>query len=417
MNPTTSTFYVVGISYKKADAQTRGKFSISSENQKKLIEKAAKNGNDGLVIVSTCNRTEIIGFAMHPFKLIRLMSEFWEEGSVDEFAKYSYVIKSKAAIDHLFRMATGLDSQILGDYEIVGQLKTAYKSSKELGAINTFMERLFAIVFQASKRVKNETTLSSGTTSVSYAATQYLNSHFPTLENESILVYGIGDIGQHTVQNLFAYTNCKNISIINRSTITLNKPEIEKSKVYTHDKLQEAINQASILVVATGAPKPTVTSEHISASKKIAILDLSVPNNVELALAENQNTTLVGIDVLSKITEETIENRKQQIPLAENIILHHTEEFVNWIDIRKFTPAINSLKDTLEQLRQHEIGLQKVKGDGFSQAQVEKITTRMVHKITTQFAKHLRANTGGANKSIDLMYKVFDIEPSQESGI
>lgn len=417
MNSNTSTFYVVGISYKKADAQTRGKFSISPENQKKLIEKAAKNGNDGLVVVSTCNRTEIIGFAMHPFKLIRLMSEFWEDGTVDEFAKYSYVIKSKAAIDHLFRMATGLDSQILGDYEIVGQLKNAYKMSKELGTINTFMDRLFSHVFQASKKVKNETTLSSGTTSVAYAATQYLNSHFTKLENESILVYGIGDIGQHTVQNLFAYTKCKNISIINRSEIAVNKPELEKSKVYPHEKLQEAIDQASILIVATGAPKPTISSIHISDSKTITILDLSVPNNVDVVLTNNANTTLVGIDVLSKITEETIENRKQQVPLAEEIIEHSTEEFINWIDIRKFTPAINSLKDTLEQLRQHEISLQKVNGDGFSQEQVEKITTRMVHKITTQFAKHLRANTGGANKSIDLMYKVFDIEPSQDTGL
>jgi glutamyl-tRNA reductase len=417
MNSTTSTFYVVGISYKKADAQTRGKFSISPENQKRLIEKAAKNGNDGLVVVSTCNRTELIGFAMHPFKLIRLMSEFWEDGTVDEFAKYSYVVKSKAAIDHLFRMATGLDSQILGDYEIVGQLKTAYKTSKELGTINTFMERLFSHVFQASKKVKNETTLSSGTTSVAYAATQYLNSYFSNLENESILVYGFGDIGQHTVQNLYAYTNCKNISVVNRSAITINKPELEKSKVYPHEKLQEAIDQSTILIVATGAPKPTITAKHITPSKTITILDLSVPNNVVLALGDNSNTTLVGIDVLSKITEETIENRKQQVPLAEQIIDLSTEEFINWIDIRKFTPAINSLKDTLELLRQHEISLQKVNGDAFSQEQVEKITTRMVHKITTQFAKHLRANTGGANKSIDLMYKVFDIVPSQESGL
>lgn len=417
MNSNTSTFYVVGISYKKADAQTRGKFSISPENQKRLIEKAAKNGNDGLVVVSTCNRTEMIGFAMHPFKLIRLMSEFWEDGTVDEFAKYSYVIKSKAAIDHLFRMATGLDSQILGDYEIVGQLKTAYKLSKELGTINTFMERLFSHVFQASKKVKNETTISSGTTSVAYAATQYLNSQFPNLENETVLVYGIGDIGQHTVQNLYAYTNCKNISIVNRSTITMDKPELKQSTVYTHDRLQEAIDQCSILIVATGAPKPTITSKHISSKKTITILDLSVPNNVDVALGGNSNTTLVGIDVLSKITEETIENRKQQIPFAEQIIEHGTEEFINWIDIRKFTPAINSLKDTLELLRLQEISLQKVNGDGFSSEQVDKITSRMVHKITTQFAKHLRANTGGANKSIDLMYKVFDIEPSLESGI
>ncbi len=411
MNSITSTFYVIGISYKKADAHTRGKFSVSANNQKKLLQKAAEKGMDGLVVVSTCNRTELIGFAQHPFNLIRLLNKFWEEGTIEEFAKYSYVIKSKAAIDHVFRLATGLNSQILGDYEIVGQLKAAYQNSKKLGIINTFMDRLFAHAFQASKRVKNETTISSGTTSVSYAATQYLNKHFSNLEEESILVYGIGAIGKHTVQNLFAYTNCKNIAVVNRTAFTLNKPELKQAKVYTHNKLKQAIEQSSILIVATGAPKPTITSAHISSTKKITILDLSVPNNVDEDTVKNTNTTLVGIDVLSKITEDTIENRKQQVPFAEQIIEHSTEEFINWLDIRKFTPAINSLKATLEQLRKHEVSLQKVNGNDYSVEQVEKITTRIVHKITTQFAKHLRANTGGANKSIDLMYKVFDIAP------
>ncbi len=411
MNSITSTFYVIGISYKKADAHTRGKFSVSVENQKKLLQKAAEKGMDGLVVVSTCNRTELIGFAQHPFNLIRLLNKFWEEGSLEEFAKYSYVIKSKAAIDHVFRLATGLESQILGDYEIVGQLKTAYQTSKELGVINTFMDRLFAHAFKASKQVKNETTLSSGTTSVSYAATQYLNKHFPNLEDESVLVYGIGAIGEHTVQNLFTYTNCKNIAVVNRTPITLNKPELKQANVYPHNKLNQAIEQSTLLIVATGASKPTITPAHISSTQKLTILDLSVPNNVDEAIVKNTNITLVGIDVLSKITEETIENRKQQVPFAEQIIEHSTEEFINWLDIRKFTPAINSLKATLEQLRKHEVGLQKVNGNGYSADQVEKITTRIVHKITTQFAKHLRANTGGANKSIDLMYKVFDIDP------
>ncbi len=417
MNFITSTFYVVGISYKKADAHIRGKFSVSPENQKKLLEKAVKKGMDGLVVVSTCNRTELIGFAQHPFNLIRLLSKFWEEGTIDEFAKYSYVIKSKAAIDHVFCLATGLDSQILGDYEIVGQLKKAYQSSKELGVINTFMDRLFAHVFHASKRVKNETTISSGTTSVSYAATQYLNEQFPDLANESILVYGVGDIGKHTLQNLLAYTPCKNIAVVNRTAIALNKPELKQVKIYTHNKLHTAIAQSTILIVATGASKPTITAEHISSIQKITVLDLSVPNNVDETLVKNANTTLVGIDVLSKITEETIENRKQQVPFAEQIIEQSTKEFINWLDIRKLTPAINSLKDTLEQLRLNEINLQKINGNNFSSEQVEKITSRIVHKITTRFAKHLRANTGGANKSIDLMYEVFDITPSHESGL
>lgn len=419
MNSYTSTFYVVGISYRKADAHTRGKFSISPENQKKLISKAVGYGHQGIMVVSTCNRTEVIGFAEHPYKLINFLSEFWNEGSVEEFARFSYVLKSSEAIDHLFRMATGLDSQILGDYEIVGQLKASFQNSKDSGAINTFMDRLFAHILHASKRVKNETSLSSGTTSVSYAATQYLNDEFNDLKEESILLYGMGEIGKHTLQNLLTYTSCKNISVVNRSAVTLNRiPELNQATtVYTHDKLHEAIDKCSILIVATGAATPTITSEHINKGKKLTILDLSVPNNVDEKVATIKGVSLIGIDVLSKITDRTIENREKQVPAAEKIIEKSKREFINWLNIRKLTPAINSLKDSLEQLRQNEINLQSVNGSGYSSDQVDKITSRIVHKITTQFAKHLRANTGDANTSIDLMYKVFEIEPSQETGL
>jgi len=232
------------------------------------------------------------------------------------------------------------------------------------------------------------------------------------------LVYGLGKIGQHTLQNLLTYTPCKNISVINRSRLSLEHiPELEKAKVYTHSQLVEAIEEASVLIVSTGASVPTILPEHIPSDKKITILDLSMPNNVSEKVTQNNSVTLVGIDVLSKITDSTIENREKQVPFAEKIIKESTEEFNNWLNHRKLTPAINSIKDTLEQLRLNEISLQKVNGNDYSPEQVEKITSRIVHKITTQFAKHLRANTDDANKSIDLMYEVFNIEPSHESGL
>ncbi len=416
MNSYTSTFYVVGVNYKKADAETRGKFSISSENQIKLLKKARKKGIEGLMVLSTCNRTEVIGFAQHPFKLIGLLSEFWVDGSVEEFARFSYVLKSKYAIDHLFKVATGLDSQILGDYEIVGQLKEAFQHSKKVGVINTFMERLFTHLLQASKRVKNETTLSSGTTSVAYAATQYLNESCSKIKDESILVYGVGEIGQHTLKNIIEYTDCKNLLVVNRSAVSLETiPELAQVTIYPHSELEKAIEKASVLIVATGASSPTISKARISPKQKLTILDLSLPSNVDKEVEELENVTLIGIDVLSKITDRTIENRKAQVPQAKEIILKHKTEFFEWLNIRKFTPAINSLKDTLNELRLNEIGLQKSNGDGFSQEQVDKITSRIVQKITTQFAKHIRSNTGDASASIDLMYKVFEISPDKET--
>ena len=152
-------------------------FHFQKRTQITLLKEAKANGIDGIFVLSTCNRTEITGFAEHPFQLIGLLCKY-SNGSVEEFAKVSNVYKNQDAINHLFRMGTGLDSQILGDYEIVGQLRQAFKKAKELKTINAYFERLLNNVMQASKKVKNETKLSSGTTSVSYAAVQYIIDNF-----------------------------------------------------------------------------------------------------------------------------------------------------------------------------------------------------------------------------------------------
>jgi len=124
--------YNVGLSYKKADVKMRGAFSITKENQKLLLKAAKKKGIDGVFVLSTCNRTEITGFAKHPFELISLLIKF-SNGNVDDFINVSNVYKNKDAVKHLFNIGTGLDSQILGDYEIVGQLKESFKLAKKKG--------------------------------------------------------------------------------------------------------------------------------------------------------------------------------------------------------------------------------------------------------------------------------------------
>src|SRR5690606_21710849 len=165
-------FYTIGLSYKKADAAIRGHFSLSEEGKLNILKQAKTEGIEGLLVTSTCNRTELYGFARHPFQLIKLLCEH-THGTVEEFEKVAYVYKNKEAVSHLFRVGTGLDSQILGDFEIISQLKTGFSRSKEAGVANPFLERLVNAVIQASKRIKNETQISSGATSVSFASVQY----------------------------------------------------------------------------------------------------------------------------------------------------------------------------------------------------------------------------------------------------
>lgn len=400
--------YNIGVSYKKADATIRGKFSISKENQVELLKEAKLKGLDGIFVLSTCNRTEITGFAEHPFQLISMLCKY-SNGAVEEFAEVSNVYKNKEAIDHLFRMGTGLDSQILGDYEIVGQLRQAFKLAKEIGTTNAYFERLLNHVMQASKRVKNETKLSSGTTSVSYAAVQYIIKNLPSYNSKNILVFGLGKMGKHTCKNLAEYTQNKSVSLINRTEkkaeeFVKEHPSIKNTKF---ENLNKEIANTDVLIVSTGASEATITRDHILTNNELLILDLSMPANVSKEVAGLKNVTLINVDELSKITDETLAIRQQEIPTAESIIDTYKIEFSEWLNHRKFTPAITALKESLKTIQQGEIAFHKKKIKDFDESQAEVITSRFIQKITTQFVKHLKAEETSVSNSIEVMAKVF----------
>jgi glutamyl-tRNA reductase len=400
--------YNIGVSYKKADAHTRGRYSLSKENQIELLKEAKEIGFEGIFILSTCNRTEITGFAEHPYQLIQLLCKY-SDGNVEEFARISNVYKGNEAINQLFRIGTGLESQILGDYEIVGQLKLAFKLAKKYQTINAHLERLVNLVLQASKKVKNTTQLSSGTTSVSYAAVQYIIQNIPSYNSKNILVFGLGKMGKHTCMNLAEYTKNKTVCLINRTeekaiSFVKEHTSIRNSSI---ENLTEEIANSDILIVSTGSDTPTVTKEHLSIDKEILILDLSMPENVDTSVSEYENVSLVNVDELSKITLETLSTRQKEVPIAEEIIEDYKEEFNDWLNNRKLVPAINALKESLEAIQKDEINFQKKKIKNFDETQAEILTNRFIQKITTQFVKHLKEEETSVNDSIQIMSKVF----------
>src|SRR5215211_4251267 len=188
-------FFIAGINYKKSDASIRGQYAINGEQYASLMQQAAGAGLNELFVLSTCNRTEIYGFAQSSDQLVDLLCA-QTAGDAATFKKLSYIKSGSNAIEHLFNVAAGLDSQILGDYEIIGQIKTATKFAKKHGFIGAFMERLINSVLQSSKLVKNNTELSGGTVSVSFAAVQYIRSRVTDIRSKNILLLGVGKIGR-----------------------------------------------------------------------------------------------------------------------------------------------------------------------------------------------------------------------------
>jgi glutamyl-tRNA reductase len=409
-----NNFYAIGLSYKKADAEMRGKFSLDVSTKSNLMRQAKAEGIEALIVTSTCNRTEIYGFAQHPFQLIKLLCEN-SQGTVEDFQKVAYIYKSKEAVSHLFRVGTGLDSQILGDFEIISQLKMAFTQSKELGLDNNFLERLVNSVIQASKKIKTDTEISSGATSVSFAAVQYIFKNVEAIENKNILLFGTGKIGRNTCENLVKHTKHEQITLINR---TKDKAEklAKKLNVIVKDyaDLQVELQKADVVVVATGAQNPTIDKTILNLKKPLLILDLSIPKNVNENVTAIEGVTLVHMDHLSQVTDETLENRKLHIPAAEAIIEEIKNEFLAWTKQRKFAPTIHALKEKLNSIKDGELNFQRKKITNFDEEQAEIISNRIIQKITNHFANHLKDEATMVDESIEWIEKIFQIETASK---
>lgn len=405
-----NSFYTIGLNYKKADAVLRGKFSMDDGIMNDLLSTAKTQGIDGLLVTSTCNRTELHGFAKHPFQLIKLLCDH-TQGSVEEFQEVAYVYKNNDAISHLFKVGTGLDSQILGDFEIISQLKQSFNRSKKLNIANPFIERLCNSVIQASKRIKNETEISSGATSVAFASVQYIIKNVPGISEKNILLFGTGKIGRNTCENLIKHTKNSHITLINR---TKDKAEKVAGKfnlvVKDYGDLQTEIRNADVLIVATGGQSPTVSKELIYTKKPLLILDLSIPKNVAEDVNELDNVTTIHLDHLSQMTDETLERRKQFIPQAVEVIEEVKEGFIQWLETRKFAPVIKALNLKLKTMKEEEMDYQSKKQVDFNEEQADVISNRIIQKITKQFANHLKDDTIDSDSSLALIQKVFQLE-------
>ncbi len=401
-------FYLLGVSYKKADEKVRGKYTIFPDDVSKLVIEAKKNGINHFFVVSTCNRTEFYGFADDYHQLIDSLC-FVTQGNSVELKDVAFIKKDFDAINHLFRVGAGLESQIIGDFEIIGQMKTWFIRFKKEGTTNAFLERLINTSIQVSKKVKQNTTLSSGVTSVSYAAVHYILTQVENPSAKQILLFGTGKIGRNTCENLVKHTDHTHVTLINR---TEEKAEQVAKKYEVNnkgfDQLVSEINHSDIVIVATGAQSPTVLKEQITTSKELLLIDLSIPANVDYTIKELPNVTVLGVDELSSIVTETIEKRKEQIPEAEKMIEEMTNEFKDWLETRRYVPFIQAFKERLEDI--HHIEHTTLKKKEVVEEHDHILAEKVIQKLTNHLANHLLENKGNAEDTMALINKVFKVQ-------
>lgn len=379
---------VIGISYKTAPLEIRERFSFSKDEIvpfSELLQQETEIAD--LVLISTCNRTEIY-FSQDKHDnqtAFELMYEVIKKfkGITDHCWHYFYHRSNAGAVRHLFEVSSGLDSLIIGEDQIIGQVKEAYVTCTELALTDAVLMRLFQKSFEAGKRVRTETGIKLGITSVSSAAVEMCACLLNGVSDKSVLLIGAGETGNLALQNIHK-KGVRHIGVTNR---TLEKAEKTAAKyngtAIPFESFEKYLHGYDIVMIATSATKPLITAEMIKQTLNIrpdhkqVFIDLSVPRNIESAVAEIENIEVLGVDDLQEIVRQTTEKKKESAELAKVILDEVVADFNEWLASRSLRPAINTITTNLQSINQEELTTYR------------KVNTPEMQEIVDDYAKHL----------------------------
>ncbi len=373
-----SYFCIAGINYRKSDVSIRGKFSLSQEQCEFLLRETIAKQIPGAFVLSTCNRTEIYGISNQPHELIELLC-LHTHGTVHEFIEHGYTHQGLAAVEHLFKVSAGLDSQIIGDYEILSQLKRAAKCARQQGSINNFLERIINFALQSSKEIKSNTQLSSGTVSVSYAAIEIIKEKIIDLTDKKILLIGAGKIGNLIAKNLTTYLPGCSLTFCNRTNEkALLLAEQSQAAFIEYDQLAVAADSFDIIIVSAASENFIITPANFKTLIPRLILDISVPQNVDPSVKNIESIELMNVDEISAIPDKTIDRRKAEIPKALKIIDETIEEVKIWFGMQLNNSVLRKVK-----LKLHELSKQN-SNDTDSKEKIHKAVSSLAINLRRQ---------------------------------
>lgn len=391
--PKITDFCAVGVNHWEASIDVRERFSLKEAQKKELIQGAKREGIDSLFVVSTCNRTEIFAQNVSAQELIRLLVTY-SRATLEEFHNYGFEKEGQHAVDHLFQVAVGLDSQILGDVQVVNQVKEGYELAGEMDAVGGELHRLMQHVFRAHKRSRNETSLGEGAATTAYAAVKFAVETFDNLRDKNILLVGTGKIGKVTCKNLINL-GAKKLTLINR---TRDRAEFVADKydldVADMEEMPQHIADNDLIIVATGAKEPIIELDDmkpsiLNPSFKVMV-DLSVPRNIDPEIGDLDFVDLANMDFLTDVTDEAYRKREENIPLVKKIIDDELTDYKNWLSKQKVVPTIKALTSKFDTIREDEFDFFKNKISETDKDKVENLTRRIVNKIAAYSIEHLR---------------------------
>jgi glutamyl-tRNA reductase len=383
----------VGVNHWDATIEIREQFSLSKGQKEALLKGAKREGIGSLFVISTCNRTEIVARNTAPQELIRLLITY-SNATLDTFHTYGFEKEGQHAVEHLFNVAAGLDSQILGDLQIVHQVKEGYEFAADIDAVDSELHRLMQHVFRAHKRSRRETALGDGAATTAYAAVRFARKTFEDISDKKILLIGTGKIGKVTCKNLVSL-GAKKVTLMNRTPgsaeFMAGRFQLETTTI---DEMPGQIADSDLIIVATGAAKPIISINEmrvaIKSGRYKVILDLSVPRNVDPKVGQLDFVKLANMDYLSDVTDKAYQKREKNIPLVKKIIDDELTDYKTWLRTQKVVPTIKALTRKFEDIREEEFAFFEHKIKQADREKVEYLTHRIVNKIAAYSIEHLR---------------------------
>ncbi len=415
----------LGISYKETPVELRERLVFSDRDTAEVLPKLIKNTNiEECIILSTCNRIEIYAVTEDVENAINQIKQFIAEFhniDVKELSSHYYSFIGVEAIRHIFRVASSLDSMVVGEPQILGQVKESYKIATKADTTGLILNKLFHSTFFAAKKVRSETGIGSQAVSISYAAVELAKRIFDDFTNRTAVLIGSGEMGELAARNLInvgineliiASRNIENARILAQN---LNGKAVRMEEIYYH------INHADIIITATDSLEYIIKPIHlkealnIRKNEPIFLIDIAVPRNIDPRIEELENVYLYDIDDLNGILDENIKSRKQNARKAEEIINHRVIQFSNWLEELKVFPAIVELKNRFELIKNQEVvkAFRKLDLQDSNQREiVENMASAIISKLLHSPFSNLKkqSSTYASSVYVDTITKLFDLQ-------
>jgi len=416
---------ITGVSHKTAPVEVRECLAFREDTlPSALADLKSREGVTEAVILSTCNRVEITVTTEDQADPQSIVSSFLADRKAvgaDSIEPYLYRHEGEAAIHHLFRVAASLDSMVVGEPQILGQLKGAYAAAKDCGAVCGWLDGLMARAFSVAKRVRSETGIGQMAVSVSYAAVELARKIFGSLSNRTIMIVGAGKMSELAARHL-RRSGASHVFVTNRT----HERAVEMAKLFQgtpveYTRFVSMLPEVDIVITSSGAPHYILRKEDMHRiitarrNRPMFLIDIAVPRNIEPAVNEVDNVFLYDIDDLQEVVNANLRERMKEAERAEDIVRQEVERMMARLHVQSVTPTIVSLQEELERIRAGEIERMRRKYGPLSPQQEEAweaLTRGIVNKIAHGPISELRNHAGQPDGApvIEAIRKIFRLQ-------